>query len=55
MNTKVLLAVFKRNFLAYFTSPTGYVFILRLRAAQFGGRLLVDRVFQPQPGEPSTS
>lgn len=27
MNTKVLLAVFKRNFLAYFTSPTGYVFI----------------------------
>ncbi len=27
MNTRVLLAVFKRNFVAYFTSPTGYVFI----------------------------
>ncbi|NLS96556.1 MAG: ABC transporter [Planctomycetaceae bacterium] len=27
MNAKVLLAVFKRNFIAYFTSPTGYVFI----------------------------
>lgn len=27
MNAKVLLAVFKRNFVGYFTSPTGYVFI----------------------------
>ena len=27
MNTKVLLAVFKRNFVSYFASPTGYVFI----------------------------
>lgn len=28
MNTKVLLAVFKRNFVSYFTNPTGYVFML---------------------------
>jgi ABC-2 type transport system permease protein len=27
MNVKVLLAVFKRNFVSYFASPTGYVFI----------------------------
>ncbi len=27
MNTKVLLAVFKRNFVSYFASPLGYVFI----------------------------
>jgi ABC-2 type transport system permease protein len=27
MNTKVLHAVFKRNFIAYFSTPTGYVFI----------------------------
>ena len=27
MNTKVLLAVFRRNFLSYFANPTGYVFI----------------------------
>jgi len=27
MNAKVLLAVFKRNFVSYFASPTGYVFI----------------------------
>ena len=27
MNTKVLLAVFKRNFVSYFANPTGYVFI----------------------------
>jgi ABC-2 type transport system permease protein len=27
MNTKVLFAVFKRNFVSYFASPTGYVFI----------------------------
>ena len=27
MNTKVLYAVFKRNFVGYFANPTGYVFI----------------------------
>ncbi len=27
MNTKVLSAVFKRNFVSYFASPTGYLFI----------------------------
>ena len=27
MNAKVLLAVFKRNFISYFANPTGYVFI----------------------------
>lgn len=27
MNTKVLFAVFKRNFVGYFASPTGYLFI----------------------------
>lgn len=27
MNTKVLLAVFKRNFVSYFSNPTGYVFV----------------------------
>ncbi len=27
MNTKVLFAVFKRNFVGYFANPTGYVFI----------------------------
>ncbi len=27
MNAKVLFAVFRRNFLSYFASPTGYVFI----------------------------
>ena len=27
MNTNVLFAVFKRNFVSYFASPTGYVFI----------------------------
>jgi len=27
MNAKVLLAVFKRNFVSYFANPTGYVFI----------------------------
>ena len=27
MNTKVLSAVFKRNFVSYFSSPTGYLFI----------------------------
>lgn len=27
MNTRVLLAVFKRNFIGYFANPTGYVFI----------------------------
>lgn len=27
MNTRVLLAVFKRNFVSYFANPTGYVFI----------------------------
>jgi ABC-2 type transport system permease protein len=27
MNTSVLFAVFKRNFVSYFTNPTGYVFI----------------------------
>ncbi len=27
MNTKVLLAVFRRNFISYFGNPTGYVFI----------------------------
>ena len=27
MNTKVLLSVFKRNFVSYFASPLGYVFI----------------------------
>jgi ABC-2 type transport system permease protein len=27
MNTKVLYAVFKRNFVSYFASPTGYLFI----------------------------
>ncbi|HID76559.1 MAG TPA: ABC transporter [Planctomycetaceae bacterium] len=27
MNTKVLRAVFKRNFVSYFANPTGYVFI----------------------------
>jgi len=27
MNAKVLLAVFKRNFISYFSNPTGYVFV----------------------------
>ncbi len=27
MNTKVLAAVFKRNFVSYFSNPTGYVFV----------------------------
>lgn len=27
MNTNVLFAIFKRNFVAYFTNPTGYVFV----------------------------
>ena len=27
MNPHVILAIFKRNFLSYFASPTGYVFI----------------------------
>jgi ABC-2 type transport system permease protein len=27
MNTHVLFAVFKRNFVSYFANPTGYVFI----------------------------
>ena len=27
MNTNVLGAVFKRNFISYFANPTGYVFI----------------------------
>ena len=27
MNVKILLSVFKRNFVSYFASPTGYVFI----------------------------
>jgi ABC-2 type transport system permease protein len=27
MNTKVLMAVFRRNFVSYFANPTGYVFI----------------------------
>ncbi len=27
MNTNVLWAVFKRNFVNYFANPTGYVFI----------------------------
>ena len=27
MNTNVLCAVFKRNFVSYFANPTGYVFI----------------------------
>ena len=27
MNTNVLCAVFRRNFVSYFANPTGYIFI----------------------------
>ncbi len=45
MNTKVLLAVFKRNFLAYFTSPTGYVFICAFVLLSSVAAFLPDEFF----------
>ncbi len=37
---KAAFAVLKRNFLGYFSNPTGYVFLLHFRVADFDGRLL---------------
>jgi ABC-2 type transport system permease protein len=45
MNTKVLLAVFKRNLLAYFTSPTGYVFICAFVLLSSVAAFLPDEFF----------
>ena len=51
MNTHVLMAVFRRNFVSYFANPTGYVFICLFVFVGGICRLLGAGLLRQQPGQ----
>ena len=51
MNLHVIRAIFRRNFVSYFSNPTGYVFICVFVLLSSHRRLLAERVLQREPGE----
>ena len=52
MNTHVLFAVFRRNFVSYFANPTGYVFICLFVLLGAIAAFWVPRFLRQQSGEP---
>ena len=52
MNANVIGAIFRRNFISYFTNPTGYVFICVFVLLSSHRGLLAERILQRQPGQP---
>ena len=55
MNFNVIKAIFKRNFVSYFSNPTGYVFICVFVVLERARRVLAARVLLATTWPTSTS